>query len=352
MTLNGIDVANYQAGIGKVASDFRIIKATEGTTYTNPELDNQINGAPELLGFYHFASNGDYKAEADFFLSKIGGYIGKAILVLDYEPGTPNPVWAKNWLDYVYARTGVRPLIYMSLSVENAYDWAAVVQANYGLWVAQYNNYNTVSGFAPRDLYGSLKHWKAAAMFQYTSAGRLTEWGDNLDFDVFYGDPDAWAKYAAVSGKVTASAPAAQPAGPQWVADAETYTLKTDVNLRTGASTNDNVITTLAAGTIVKTDQAIIQGGYRWVRQPREDGYGYLATGPEGNTLEYVTTGSVIRAIRQGETVTVTNPVDTAGNHLMVSGTYTVTQLDGTRAVISKGGVVVAAINTANLALA
>ncbi len=43
---------------------------------------------------------------------------------------------------------------------------------------------------------------------------------------------------------------------------------------------------------MVKTDQAIIQGGYRWVRQPRGNGYGYLATGPASNTLEYVTTVS------------------------------------------------------------
>jgi LysM repeat protein len=50
----------------------------------------------------------------------------------------------------------------------------------------------------------------------------------------------------------------------------------------------------LPAGTTVKTDQAIIKGGYRWVRQPRfyGYGYGYLATGPTSNTLEYVKSGT------------------------------------------------------------
>jgi LysM repeat protein len=48
----------------------------------------------------------------------------------------------------------------------------------------------------------------------------------------------------------------------------------------------------LPARTKVKTDQAIIKGGYRWVRQPRFNGYGYLATGPTSNTLEYVNSGT------------------------------------------------------------
>lgn len=210
MSLNGIDVANYQAGIGKVTGSFRIIKATEGTGYTNPALKAQVKTAPALLGFYHFASNGNYKKEADYFLSRVKSYIGKAVLVLDYEPSHPSVSWAKNWLDYVYSKTGVRPLIYMGLAVENAYNWSSVAK-NYGLWVAQYNNYNVVSGFKPRSIYGSVKHWKSMAMFQYTSSGRLSGWNASLDFDVFYGNKLAWAKYAAISGKTVATVKASTP---------------------------------------------------------------------------------------------------------------------------------------------
>ncbi|WPC20848.1 DUF5776 domain-containing protein [Pediococcus inopinatus] len=211
MALNGIDTSNYQSGIGKVSGDFRIIKATEGTGYTNPALSAQIKSAPSLLGFYHFASNGDYKKEADHFISKVKSYVGKAILVLDYEPKSPSVTWAKNWLDYVYSKTGVRPLIYMGLAVENAYDWSAVAK-NYGLWVAQYNNYNTVSGFKPRSIYGSVKHWKSMAIFQYSSAGRLSGYSGNLDFDVFYGTKATWDAYAKKAGSkaVAASAPAVE----------------------------------------------------------------------------------------------------------------------------------------------
>lgn len=204
MALNGIDTANYQAGIGKMAGSFRIIKATEGTSYTNPALNAQIKTAPSLKAFYHFADNGNYKNEANHFINTIKSYVGKAILVLDYEPKSPSVVWAKNWLDYVYSKTGVRPLIYMGLAVENEHNWSSVAK-NYGLWVAQYNNYNTVSGFKPRSLYGSIKHWKSMAIFQYTSSGRLSGWNANLDFDVFYGGKNAWLAYAKGDAK---SAPA------------------------------------------------------------------------------------------------------------------------------------------------
>lgn len=77
-----------------------------------------------------------------------------------------------------------------------------------------------------------------------------------------------------------------------WVRESKAYTLKNAVQLRTGASRTSRVITTLPTGTTIKTDQAIIKGGYRWVRQPRSGGYGYLATGPMTNTLKYVKSGT------------------------------------------------------------
>ncbi|WP_225441588.1 SH3 domain-containing protein [Lactiplantibacillus pentosus] len=114
-----------------------------------------------------------------------------------------------------------------------------------------------------------------------------TVWANGVDLDVFYGDKAAWDKYAkATKSSKPASKP--KPAGPKWVKETKTYTLKTAVKLRTGASTASSFIAVLPAGSTVKTDQAIIQGGYRWVRQPRSNGYGYLATGPANNTLEYM----------------------------------------------------------------
>lgn len=50
-----------------------------------------------------------------------------------------------------------------------------------------------------------------------------------------------------------------------------------------------------------------------------------------------------------GQTVRVKKAVDTAGRKLTISGTYKISELKGSRAVITKGGVVVAAISTKNL---
>ena len=214
MSLNGIDVASYQAGmnVGEVMGDFVLVKATEGVDYTNPEFSRhakQTLSAGKKLGAYHFIRNdSDIKQQADYFLTVVKPYIGKAMLVLDFENTSGSTIQnqagvslAKQWLDYVYQKTGVRSLLYTGISCENSLDWSALVNANYGLWIAQYNNYNVVNGYQPRDLYGSLKHWKTAVMFQYTSTGRLPEWNGNLDFDVFYGDKTAWDKYAQPDNK-------------------------------------------------------------------------------------------------------------------------------------------------------
>ncbi|POD82402.1 hypothetical protein S101258_02632 [Lactiplantibacillus plantarum subsp. plantarum] len=304
MSLNGFDVASYQAGmnVGEVTGDFVLVKATEGIDYTNPKFNGhakQTLSAGKKLGVYHFIRNdSDIKQQADYFLTVVKPYIGKAMLVLDFENTTGSTIQnqagvglAKQWLDYVYQQTGVRPVLYTGLSCENALDWSSVVKANYGLWIAQYNNYNVVNGYQPRDLYGSLKNWKTAIMFQYTSTGRLPGWSGDLDFDVFYGDKSAWDKYAKAT-KSSKPVSKSKPAGPKWVKETKTYTLKTAVKLHTGASTGASVIAVLPAGSTIKTDQAIIQGGYRWARQPRFNGYGYLATGPASNTLEYVKSGA------------------------------------------------------------
>ncbi|MBO9166490.1 GH25 family lysozyme [Lactiplantibacillus pentosus] len=216
MSLNGFDVASYQAGmnVGEAAGDFVLVKSTEGIDYTNPEFNGhakQTLSAGKKLGVYHFIRNdSDIKQQADYFLTVVKPYIGKAMLVLDFENTTGSTIQnqtgvglAKQWLDYVYQQTGVRPVLYTGVSCENSLDWSSVVKANYGLWIAQYNNYNVVNGYQPRDLYGSLKNWKTAVMFQYTSTGRLPGWSGDLDFDVFYGDKSAWDKYAKATKMVT-----------------------------------------------------------------------------------------------------------------------------------------------------
>ena len=149
MALYGYDISKWQSvGTGDSAKDFIICKATEGCGYVDPNCDKHYQRAKKqgkLLGVYHFARpdlNKDIagaKAEANFFVNNCKGYIGEAILILDWEqPGTTSQIaWAKAWLDEVYRLTTVRPLIYMSASVVNGNNWSSI-SGDYGLWIAGY----------------------------------------------------------------------------------------------------------------------------------------------------------------------------------------------------------------------
>lgn len=213
MALNGIDIASWQTGInvgqGGVAADFVIVKATGGTGYVNPDCDRAFQQAMKSgkkVAVYHYAHEIGYQGtaeqEAEFFLKNIQGYIGKAILILDWESDNKGDVtWAKRWLDYVQQKTGVKPLFYTYTSVLNSYDFSMIAKADYGLWIANYGN-NAVQGYSQPNPPVS-RGFSTTAMYQYTSCGRLAGWGGNLDLNVFYGDRNTWDKYAAVSGTNT-----------------------------------------------------------------------------------------------------------------------------------------------------
>ena len=206
-SMNGIDVSSHQTGINvdKLSGvDFIITKATEGTTYVNPECDRVYQDAKRAgysLGVYHYASGGDALAEAKHFVNNISGYLGDSVLVLDFESYAVNQGvgWAKDWLDAVYNMTGVKPVIYMSNSVIHKYDWSSVKNAGYGLWnAAYYYGYNRINGFMNNPpMKGSVSPWdKNTIIYQYTSSGRLSGWNGNLDLNIYYGNVSDWNKLA------------------------------------------------------------------------------------------------------------------------------------------------------------
>lgn len=205
MSMNGIDIASYQAGINLnvVPCDFVIVKATEGTGYVNPDFDrayDQAVAAGKKVGIYHYASSGGAQNEADYFLYMVGSRVNTAILVLDWEKGGNanfnSVAYAKAFLDRVYEKTGVRPLIYMSKSVCKQFDWSSVAPY-YGLWVAQYANYNPTGyqgdPWTDSNGYGA---WSSPVIFQYSSSGHLSGWSGNLDLNIAYMDGTTWDKYA------------------------------------------------------------------------------------------------------------------------------------------------------------
>lgn len=213
MSMNGIDIYHGQNGIdlSKVPCDFVIMKATQGTKFVDPCCDKFYQTAKKLgkkLGVYHYYGGGEPIAEADHFVNTVKGYIGEAILVLDWEQyqNAKYPLGAavaKPFLDRVYELTGVKPLIYMSKSVCRGWDWNSVVDGDYGLWVAQYANKNP-TGYKDKPWtdnkgYGA---FNGAVIHQYASTGRLNGYNGNLDLDIAYMDAAAWDKYAKPNKKV------------------------------------------------------------------------------------------------------------------------------------------------------
>lgn len=221
--LNGVDIASHQAGI-KIANltdtDFVIVKTSGGVGYRNPyatDMLSQAKASGKLIGTYHYAREkgckGTAKAEAAYYVESTKPYIGEAILCLDWEEecslGTG---WAKEWLDEVYRLTGVRPLVYTSQSVCAYWDWSAVVNAGYKLWLAQYASMDPVYGWQSLPWQsGSLGAWNTNryVMHQY-GTGYISGWSSRIDMDLFYGDKNTWKSLAAKSGQGQAQ-PAEQP---------------------------------------------------------------------------------------------------------------------------------------------
>jgi len=234
MTLKGIDISGWQAGINlsAVACDFVIVKATGGTGFVNPHCDTQFQAARKAgkrTGVYHFAREVGYRGsaieEANHFVDSIQGYLdGKTLLVLDFEgDNQTDAAYALTWLNHVKSRTGVKPMIYLNGAALNGADWSSVWAADYGLWLAWYAVSTTTIGYKNydgRDIEEVTPKYKCA-MWQFSSTAHLNGYDGNLDVNVFYGDGTAWDAYCRPSGApapkpVTKPAvkPAVKPAAP------------------------------------------------------------------------------------------------------------------------------------------
>lgn len=217
MALNGIDIASYQAGLdfSKVPCDFAIIKATQGTGYTNPDCVRAVEQAMSLgkgVGVYHYISGGNAVAEADFFINSILNWIGKVMICLDWELDQ-NSAWGdesylEQVINQVIARTGVPPMIYAPASRYN--EVAPVANRNNcGLWIAQYADMNP-TGYQNTP-------WNegayTCAIRQYSGSGRLNGWNGDLDLDKFYGSLDDFRKYYGNSSSAPSKPSTSGPSG-------------------------------------------------------------------------------------------------------------------------------------------
>ena len=213
--MNIIDISGWQKGLD-LATLFSknptlggvVIKATGGTCIYQgdtffPWADWCIkNNKP--FGFYHFLDddlrNSSGKAEAEFFVSKTKDYFGKGIPVADFEGQAKNlgVKYLQDFLDTVFALTGVRPMLYCSQGLANRADMQTIAK-NYPLWVAQYANYSPMYAFTENPWKkGSVWPWTHEAMRQYTSQMYLPGWKSHLDANLFYGDRADWDKLCGI----------------------------------------------------------------------------------------------------------------------------------------------------------
>ena len=214
-TMDGYDVSNYQSGTvtRDVPGDFAIMEVTEGSFVVNPQWDEQTRyalAAGRQIGLYHYAGGGVPEAEAEYYAAHVKPYVGRAMLILDWEqkfnPAFGDGTWIRRFVNRVHELTNVWPVIYTSAAYVPQIP--SDVRRNCGLWVAQYAS-NAATGYqgSPWNLGAS-----GEMMRQYSSNGFVNGVGP-LDLDKYLGDADSWQRYAnpgAASTHRVPSVPQAQ----------------------------------------------------------------------------------------------------------------------------------------------
>ncbi len=196
----GVDVASYQHPNGApinwnqvraAGHSFAYVKATEGTTYTNPYFAGDWSGignAGLLRGAYHYARPqwplSSAVDQARYFVSRAGSMTGAADLppMLDLEDTTTAlnasqiVEWSRIWLNEVERLTGRRPIVYTGRWYWSGYLGSSSGLNGYRLWLSDYNGKSaptaTIAGW----------NW---TIWQYSSTGQVPGIVGNVDVNRF-----------------------------------------------------------------------------------------------------------------------------------------------------------------------
>lgn len=144
------------AGTVDYPVSFCYIKATEGVSIKNKYYSSDYVQARKhglKVGNYHFFSTkSPALRQAQWYLSHSRYQKGDLPPVLDVEPsaaqiramGGPEKLFAavRVWLKTVEAKTGVRPILYISQTLVNKYlPYAPDLKKDYQVWIARYGEY-------------------------------------------------------------------------------------------------------------------------------------------------------------------------------------------------------------------
>lgn len=198
----GIDIYNGQSDI-KLSNvtgsgvTFVIVKATEGQGLVDKSCDRFIEQAKALglpWGFYHYARNNNGKHDADYFYRNTKNYFGRGIPVLDFEdPDLLNSgkaiAYAEDFCSYIYAKSGIYPMIYCSASVCKMFK-GSWIPDKCALWMAGYPR--TYTQFVDVDIPYSIAPWKSCAIWQFSGQGRIAGYNGKVDLDRAYITREQW----------------------------------------------------------------------------------------------------------------------------------------------------------------
>lgn len=204
--VNGVDVSHHQdTGGDSIAwnsvrdsnNRFAIIKATEGTDYTDDAYAKFAQGALDSglsVGAYHYARPAkDPVAQANNFANVLN--TGPAttlppVLDLEVDEGlSPQELhdWTRTFLTELENKTGRRPMVYTY-----RYFWLEQMGntgefADYPLWLAAYQNK------APAPVGG----WDTVDIWQRSESGRVAGINTPVDLNLFNGNHGQWARFVA-----------------------------------------------------------------------------------------------------------------------------------------------------------
>ncbi|MGW0207908.1 lysozyme [Streptomyces sp. NPDC003233] len=201
----GVDVASYEGAVDwptlwSDGTTWAYTKATEGSSYTNPDFAQQYDGPYSVgmvRGAYHFATpdSSGGATQADYFLAHGGGWSddGKTLpgaLDIEWNPYGDDCYgksksqmvgWIRDFLNRYKSRTGRNAVIY------TATNWWTECTGDYSgfgdnpLWIARYAS---SAGTLPSG-------WSSYTMWQYTSSGKTVG-----DHDRFNGSTDRLKSFA------------------------------------------------------------------------------------------------------------------------------------------------------------
>jgi GH25 family lysozyme M1 (1,4-beta-N-acetylmuramidase) len=213
--VKGIDVASYQPNINwssvrNAGYSFSLVKATEGTTYTNPLFASQYAGSKAaglFTGAYAFArpDQNNPVQQAQYFLNTIKFYPDGLTLppMLDIEEPygslqntfnkcwnlTPTQVvaWVRSYVSTVTGATGQPMIVYVNP------NWWNPCTNNSTALAGQLLDVPAWQSNSPTYLPAGFSSW---TFWQYTSSASVPGVSGGVDADAFSGDLQQLARLA------------------------------------------------------------------------------------------------------------------------------------------------------------